>query len=68
MWFLMYWYLPAFVISLVSILVHDKKLAVEDLFMTTVWSLAGWITILIMLSIAGSKYSHINILDFRKKK
>lgn len=54
--FLLYWYLPAFVIAVISFILVDKKFTVGDLRFTIVMSLLGWISIFCMIYVVMRDY------------
>lgn len=56
MWFLLYWYLPSVILTLITSFVLNKHIAIGDIFIALLAGIFGWTDMLFCVLILVDKY------------
>jgi len=66
--FLLYWYLPALVMVLFLVAVTEKKWILEDLLLSLVFGLLGWVAIIYCICVLANDHGAKTVISFEHKK
>jgi hypothetical protein len=68
MWYLLYWFLPAFVGFFILVVCDEKRITIGNIIQSLFFSLFGWLTVAFVLWSIAETYDNVTLVDFKRKK